>query len=138
MSAKGIDGGSDYCSAGCPCEAEEGDCDSTAECVPGLICGKDAGARYGWAPEIDVCECNLDSDTCAPGCPCDGVLVSSANPTGRRGSLDNTLPLRIGSRSSSVSGLFLGSLDEVSLYQRVLTANEIQAIHQADIHGKCK
>lgn len=65
-------GGWDYCSAGCACDAGEGDCDSNAECAPGLVCAKDAGGRYGWDPEIDVCECAPDSETCAPGCPCDG------------------------------------------------------------------
>ncbi len=32
-----------------------GDCDSDAECAPGLVCEADVGAYYGWASSVDVC-----------------------------------------------------------------------------------
>ncbi|MBZ5555628.1 MAG: putative Ig domain-containing protein [Acidobacteriia bacterium] len=40
--------------------------------------------------------------------------------------------------SNSSSGYFKGLLDEVSLYNRVLTADEILAIFNAGTNGKCK
>lgn len=46
----------DYCSEACPCEANQGDCDSDAECAPGLECKWDVGPRYGGHRELDVCE----------------------------------------------------------------------------------
>jgi hypothetical protein len=33
-----------------------GDCDSDAECNPGLVCTYNTGANYGLPPEMDVCE----------------------------------------------------------------------------------
>ena len=45
-----------YCSANCPCARGQGDCDSDAECQPGLRCVQNAGARYGLASYIDICE----------------------------------------------------------------------------------
>ncbi len=45
-------------------------------------------------------------------------------------------PLRLGGGSGSVN--FVGVLDEVSLYDRALSASEIQAIYQANTAGKCK
>jgi hypothetical protein len=68
----------------------------------------------------------------------DGVLVATFNPTVRPGSLDNSRPLRIGSRSSSVSGIFTGDIDEVEVFNRVLTAGEISRLYQAGLAGKCK
>jgi len=46
----------DYCSPGCPCEHGQGDCDSDADCATGHVCARDAGAAYGFDPEMDVCE----------------------------------------------------------------------------------
>jgi hypothetical protein len=34
-------------------------------------------------------------------------------------------------------GLWAGSIDEVDIFNRALTASEIQAIHQAGSGGKC-
>jgi len=45
-----------YCSARCPCEAGEGDCDSDAQCVSGTTCKQNVGAKYGWPSFVDVCE----------------------------------------------------------------------------------
>ncbi len=44
-------------------------------------------------------------------------------------------PLHIGQRPGLTS--FRGRIDEVSLYQRALSAAEIQALHQAGSEGKC-
>lgn len=44
-----------YCSKANPCEEGEGDCDSNAECLGGLVCGDDNGAEYGLDPWVDVC-----------------------------------------------------------------------------------
>jgi hypothetical protein len=68
----------------------------------------------------------------------DGALVGTGNPTIRPNSLSNSHPLRIGSRSSTVSGLFNGSIDEVALFNRALTAQEIQSIFAAGSDGMCK
>lgn len=40
-----------YCSVGCPCLEGEGDCDSNAECAPGLTCHNKQGDRY--PPPLD-------------------------------------------------------------------------------------
>jgi len=59
---------------------------------------------------------------------------------GQPGSLVNSSPLRIGTRtaSSPLTGWFLGSLDELEIYNRDLTAAEVQGIYNAGSHGKCK
>jgi len=50
-----------------------------------------------------------------------------------------TLPLYFGSSGQSYWDCKLGgSLDEVSLYNRVLSSNEVAAIYQAGSSGKCK
>jgi cysteine-rich repeat protein len=48
-------GAENFCSAGCPCEATEADCDSDADCAPGLACVRNVGAQYGYASDADVC-----------------------------------------------------------------------------------
>ena len=68
----------------------------------------------------------------------DGALVATFDPTLHPGSVTNANPLRLASRSSSVSGLLRGTLDEVELFPRVLTLAEIQSIFLADTRGKCK
>jgi CHAT domain-containing protein len=59
------------------------------------------------------------------------------NPTGRKGSLSNSKPLRIGRRSDHPAwpGLFKNNLDKVKLFKRKLSAIEINAIYQADRVG---
>ena len=68
----------------------------------------------------------------------DGALVCTFDPTLRPGSLTNPNPLRMASRSSSVTGLLRGVLDEVELFPRVLTPAEVQSIFLADTLGKCR
>ncbi len=69
----------------------------------------------------------------------DGVLVKQTVPA-HLGSLLNGGNLRIGANgydNPSSSGFFKGILDEVDLYNRVLTTAEIQAIYAAGANGKC-
>jgi Leucine-rich repeat (LRR) protein len=50
-----------------------------------------------------------------------------------------TLPLYFGTSGQSYwNGLLKGTLDEVSLYNRALSASEIAAIYAANTSGKCK
>ncbi|MBI4509701.1 MAG: hypothetical protein HY698_08680 [Deltaproteobacteria bacterium] len=45
-----------------PCSVGEGDCDGDAECAGlGVRCVNDAGLRYGFPENIDVCECPAGS-----------------------------------------------------------------------------
>jgi hypothetical protein len=60
------------------------------------------------------------------------------DPTPHGASLTNSSPLRIGSRSFAVSGLFIGEIDEVELFCRELQDYEIKAIYDAGPRGKCK
>ena len=70
----------------------------------------------------------------------DGNMVGvSFNPTDRLGSLTNSGPLRLGSRSFySLNGFYRGILDEVELFPRALTADEIKGIFLAGSCGKDK
>ena len=59
--------GPDACTSSCPCGEGQGDCDSDADCAPGLVCVQNVGANYGWPVSRDVCEspggpgdCRLD------------------------------------------------------------------------------
>lgn len=56
---------------------------------------------------------------------------------GRNGSLGNNSPLYIGRHSIANTGHFIGSLDELSLYGRMLYAKEIEDIYNAGRRGKC-
>lgn len=68
----------------------------------------------------------------------DGVDTQFGDPTLRPGSLNNKGPLRIGSQSFSANYLFKGILDEIELFNRVLTKTEIISIFAANSAGKCK
>jgi len=69
----------------------------------------------------------------------DGTLDVSAPATGSI--VPNSEPVCIGVNAQGTGGLpmyfFNGLLDEVSLYNRALTASEIQAIYAAGSGGKC-
>ena len=62
----------------------------------------------------------------------DGTLDVSKPSTGRIAT--NTLPLLIGANAIYY---FNGLIDEVSLYNRALSANEVAAIYAAGSNGKC-
>jgi hypothetical protein len=46
-------------------------------------------------------------------------------------------PVAIGARGGDIAASFLGSIDEVSIYNRDLSAAEIQSIYIAGSYGKC-
>jgi hypothetical protein len=62
------------------------------------------------------------------------------DPTLHPGSLDNGSPLSLAVRSAALGGggNFQGLLDEVELFSRALSAEEVQAIWQAGAGGKCR
>lgn len=69
----------------------------------------------------------------------DGNVVLTFDPTIRPLSLDNNAPLWIARRNVPLGdGYFAGSIDELEIFGRALTAIEIQALVAADTFGKCK
>ncbi len=62
------------------------------------------------------------------------------NPINRPGSLENQSPLRIGTRTyaSPLTGWFVGDMDELEIFNRKLTGQEILDLYQASSAGKCK
>ena len=69
----------------------------------------------------------------------DGFRTGPAfDPTLHSGSVSTDFPLRVGSFSSSVGGLFIGSIDEVEVFCHAVPASDILTIWQAQSGGKCK
>jgi hypothetical protein len=72
----------------------------------------------------------------------DGSLIATSNPTApptQYGTMVNHGPLRIGRVSSSASTTwFRGDMDEVEVFNRVLSPEEVQRIYNAGSAGKCK
>ncbi|HXO20328.1 MAG TPA: LamG domain-containing protein [Thermoanaerobaculia bacterium] len=70
----------------------------------------------------------------------DGVLIGVSDPTDRLGSLESNSPLRIGTRTAdpTLTGWFKGDLDELEIFNRVLTPEEVATIFTAGASGKCK
>jgi Concanavalin A-like lectin/glucanases superfamily len=70
----------------------------------------------------------------------DGVAKGTSNPTDRLGSLVNNSPLRIGASTADDPFLqwFQGSLDELEIFNRQLSAVEVQSLYNAQQYGKCK
>ncbi len=68
----------------------------------------------------------------------DGALVSPVfNPMNRPGTLTNNRPLFIGRHANDPTSTFIGLIDEVEIFDRVLTQTEIQGISNAGPAGKC-
>jgi len=81
------DGHGRFCTECGPCIAGEGDCDSDAECAPGLRCSKDVGAQFGFNPNIDVCTGDTNSCTRLAG---HGRFCTECGPcTAGQGDCDN-------------------------------------------------
>src|SRR5207302_7339036 len=59
-------------------------------------------------------------------------------PNGSVAPTDGTNPLTIGARGGSVGNFFNGIIDEVEIFNRALTPDEIQFIFDAGSVGKCK
>ncbi len=68
----------------------------------------------------------------------DGVSSPVGDPTMRPGSLNNTGILTIGRQSFANKFSFNGILDEIELFNRVLTPSEMVALYSAGSAGKCK
>jgi hypothetical protein len=70
----------------------------------------------------------------------DGVLESTKNPMPYNGSLNNSSVFRIACQSYVVDPdyMFNGVIDELELFDRVITPAEVRAIWVADSLGKCK
>jgi hypothetical protein len=69
----------------------------------------------------------------------DGNVVLTFDALSHRGDLSNTGQLLIGGPTTTRSNsFFYGSIDELAIYNRALTTNEIQAIAGAGSAGKCK
>jgi hypothetical protein len=71
----------------------------------------------------------------------DGQLVDTFDPTTRPGSISNTSVLHMGLRligSPQTFENFQGAIDEVELFDRALSAQEVQAVFAAGAGGKCK
>jgi len=64
-----------------------------------------------------------------------GALAAQTDYTG--GIFAGTSPLGIGSLQSGLGQTFSGLIDEVSLYNRALTDEEIHSIFSSDVIGKC-
>jgi hypothetical protein len=63
----------------------------------------------------------------------DGQLIATFDPTAVSGDLSNTGPLRIGNHPDpGIRAFYHGIIDEVGLYNRALSADEIQSIYKAD------
>jgi hypothetical protein len=68
----------------------------------------------------------------------DGNLSTpTQNPTAHQGSLTNSSPLLLGKNAGPSYWLY-GALDEVEIFNRVLSPQEIQGIFDAYAAGKCK
>ncbi|MFT5142150.1 MAG: hypothetical protein ACI80V_002406 [Rhodothermales bacterium] len=68
----------------------------------------------------------------------DNIPVLVFDPTSRQGSLANNSPLLIGQNSLSAGAGFRGQIDEVEIFDRVVTPIELGAIYEAGPLGKCK
>jgi hypothetical protein len=66
-----------------------------------------------------------------------GQEVGTFNPTGVIGDLSNPGPLRLGYDDWNPANLFTGAMDEISLYQCALSADDIALIYSAGSAGKC-
>ncbi|MBI3850912.1 MAG: tandem-95 repeat protein [Verrucomicrobia bacterium] len=68
----------------------------------------------------------------------DGQVVLTFDPTVQPGDLSTTEPLRIGNHADpALNSHFKGRIDEVAIYNRALSANEIAGIYNAGSAGKC-
>lgn len=70
----------------------------------------------------------------------DGAATANFNPMLRPGNLNNSAAFRVAKGSPGISGNspWLGCIDEVEFFPRVLTSAEIQSIYGAGSAGKCK
>jgi len=70
-----------------------------------------------------------------------GTVVKALPTTTAGFSVYNTSDLYVGAAPTAAGGLtyvFNGCLDELELFNRALTTNEVNALYQAQAHGKCR
>ncbi len=67
----------------------------------------------------------------------DGRLVFTFNPTGRQGNTNNSAEFRVG-RDSAGTSYLRGDIDEVRLFNRTLSAEEIRLTFESGAAGACK
>jgi hypothetical protein len=68
----------------------------------------------------------------------DGQAVLVFDPTAVAGDLSNTEPFRIGNHAALwYNGFYKGRIDEMSVYRRGLSAEEVAAVFSAGAPGKC-
>ena len=68
----------------------------------------------------------------------DGAPTGSFNPTNRPGNLNNTGAFNVAFSQLSGNARWLGCIDEVEFFPRVLAPEEIRKIYDAGSGGKCK
>lgn len=62
-----------------------------------------------------------------------GTLYTTSSNVGKMSILDSTDTISIGCKSTGMSGCINGSIDEVRIYNRSLSATEIDAIHSSQL-----
>jgi hypothetical protein len=67
----------------------------------------------------------------------DGALTATFNPTSRNGNLTNSQPFLIGKHETAAVANFSGEIDEVELFNAVVSATDIANIYNAGSAGKC-
>lgn len=130
-------GATNHCSTLCPCPATESDCDSDAECQPGLICSTDVGPNYGFPAGYDVCEATTchngvqDGDEtgvdCGGSCGSCNISILTAVKVGQAG-FDRMggIAIDVGDNSFVVVGQFEGTL--------TLGATSLQSVGGFDMY----
>ena len=68
----------------------------------------------------------------------DGTPTGTFDPTIRPGSLNNANSFQIGRSAWGGNSPWVGGLDEVEMFNRALSANEVAAIYNARSAGKCR
>lgn len=97
-------GSSNFCSATCRCAKGKGDCDSDAQCLPGLVCGRNNGAGFSLSSDVDVC---------VPTHCTDYVQNGDETSIDRGGSCGNpSCPLPAGGGSPRVGATCRGGLNQ--------------------------
>jgi Concanavalin A-like lectin/glucanases superfamily len=88
-----------------------------------------------------------NSSTCGTACGMfylDGIAIGTFNPTDRLGSLNSAgTPLEIGRQEPGLASqfggeFFKGGLDELEIFSRALSAQEVLSLYKAGKDGKCK
>jgi len=97
-------GGAGSCTPACPCASGQGDCNANSDCQPGLVCGRNNGARFSLPAGADVCvapHCqNRRIDAGETSIDCGGECGSGGCPNAGPGCLGDA------TYAITVNGLF--------------------------------